>query len=49
LLKDTTNEFGGLSEHYSPHPPIVPKKKRENALSLHLRGLFAAVGVSNDF
>jgi len=33
-------------------PPIGPKKKRkigENALSAYLRGLFAAIGVSNDF
>jgi len=32
---------------------IGPKKKRnkwgKNALSKHLRGLFAAIGVSNDF
>jgi len=32
---------------------IDPKKKRKkdgkNALSAHLRGLFAAIGVSNDF
>jgi len=36
---------------YSPPPFIGPKKKKEgkNALSAHLRGLFAAIGVSNDF
>jgi len=33
-------------------PPLARRKKEKegkNALSTHLRGLFAAIGVSNDF
>jgi len=51
-----TRDLPGISSVASGggglQPPIGPKKKRKkrkNALSAHLCGLFAAVGVSNDF
>jgi len=44
MFKIISSVAGGEEGGYSPHRP-----EEKNALSAHLRGLFAAIGVSNDF